>query len=118
MYAYALSHPEAKVKVFAAGADAKTEEKTLAEVVDGFVKEINAQGSKLFKAYAATGTKVRSDGGEEERADIEVGKRVKALRAKAPGEYKDYTVAMKAVLAADEQLAERYNQQFAGDQAH
>ena len=116
VYAYALEHAAAKVKVFAEK-DGKlvSEEKTLAEVVDAVVVEINAQSEKLFKALAFSGNTVRADGTIEESADKEVQKRVTEWRAKHP-EVKVYEQAMKAVLDADVDLAQRYRAQLGREQ--
>jgi len=116
MYAYALTNTEATVKVYSKkdGKDV-TEEKTLAEVTDGMVSEINAQSEKLFKALAFTGAKVREDGETEEDAGKDVQKRVTEYRAKHP-EVKTYEEAMTAVLGSDEALAARYRSQLGREQ--
>jgi len=116
MYAYALTNTEATVKVYSKkdGKDV-TEEKTLAEVTDGMVGEINAQSEKLFKALAYTGAKVREDGETEEDAGKDVQKRVTEYRVKHP-EVKTYEEAMTAVLGSDEALAARYRSQLGREQ--
>ena len=113
IYAYALEHTEAKVKVYSKDKEGKdtAEEKTLADVVDGFVAQINDQSERLFKAMAHSGVKVREDGAIEESADKEVQKRVSEFRTKNPT-VKTYEEAMKAVLAADPELSKRWQEQF------
>lgn len=116
VYAYALEHTVDKVKVYSEKDGKKvTEEKTLAEVIDGVVTEINAQSEKLFKALAFSGATVRADGLVEEDAGKEVQKRVDEYRVKHP-EVKQYEVAMKAVLAADAELAQQYRAQLGNEQ--
>ena len=116
MYSYALTNAEVKVKVYSKkdGKDV-TEDKTLAEITDGMVTEINAQSEKLFKALAYTGAAVREDGVIEEDAGKDVQKRVTEYRTKHP-EVKTYEEAMVAVLNADETLAARYRSQLGREQ--
>ena len=116
VYAYALEHVAATVKVYTEKDGKKvSEEKTLAEVIDGVVTEINAQSEKLFKAMAFSGQVVREDGEVEEDAGKEVQRRVSEYRVKHP-EVKQYEQAMTAVLKADAELAQRYRAQFGQEQ--
>lgn len=116
LYAYALEHAGATVKIYAKkdGKDV-SEDWSLAQVVDGFVTGINEQGEKLFKALAFSGTTVRADGTAEEDAGKEVQKRVSEYREKHP-EVKQYEVAMSAVLKADPELAQQYRAQLGQEQ--
>lgn len=108
LYAYAMEHTDVKLKVYAKDKDGKdvAAEKSLVEVVDAFVAEINAQGEKWFKSFARTG-ETRSEDTEEEHAQDEVDKRVKKYLIDHP-EVKLYSVAMEKVLASDGELAKRY----------
>jgi hypothetical protein len=109
LYAYALEHDEAKVKVYSKDKEGKdtAAEKTLAEVVDGVVSEINAQSEKLFKAMAYSGMKAREDGVIEEDVGAEIQKRVSKYRVEHK-DVKKYEEALKAVLSDDAELAQRY----------
>lgn len=111
LYAYALAHTDATVKVYTKkdGKDV-AEDQSLAQVVDGFVSSINEQGEKLFKAMAFSGARVREDGNVEENAGAVVQKRVSEFRLKNPS-VKTYEEAMRAVLAADPELAKTYREQ-------
>lgn len=112
LYAYALEHTEAQVKMYSKDKDGKdvTTEKSLAEVVDGVVGQINDQSEKLFKALAFSGRAPRADGVVEEDAGQEVAARINKYRVAHP-EVKKYEEAMVAVLAEDAELAKRYKQQ-------
>ena len=90
-------------------------DKSLIEVVDGMVGQINDQAEKLFKALAYTGKTVREDGNVEDKADAEVNRQVNVYREKHP-EVKDYAQAMTAVLQADPGLAQRYRDQLGDGQ--
>lgn len=116
LYNYALSHADEKVKVYAEK-DGKTtsEDKSLTEVVDGFVSNINEQSEKLFKALAFSGASVRQDGTISEDVGAEVQKRVADYRLKNPT-VKLYEEAMKAVLSADPELSEAYRKQAGREQ--
>ena len=104
---HALEHPEAKVKTYA-DKDGKqvATERTMLELADSIVAEINAQAEKLFKAYADAGQQMRSDGDEAADPGEEVDRRVKKYR----DEHKSvsYEDAMVAVLKADPELGKRY----------
>ncbi len=117
VYAYALEHADAVVKVYSKDKDGKdvTADKTLVETLDGVVTEINAQSEKLFKALAFSGQTVRADGTTDEDAGKEVQKRVTEYRTKHP-EVKQYEQAMVAVLQGDEELAARYRDQLGREQ--
>lgn len=118
LYSYALaSGASATVKVYSKDADGKdvSADKTLIEVVDGMVGQINDQAEKLFKALAYTGKTVREDGNVEDQADAEVNRRVNEYREKHP-EVKEYAVAMTAVLKSDPGLAQRYRDQLGDGQ--
>lgn len=117
IYAYALEHSDAKVKVFSKDKDDKdiSEEKTLADVLDGFVTQINEQSERLFKAMAYSGIKLREDGTQEDDAGKEVQKRVADYRVKHPT-VKTYEEAMTAVLKADPELAKKWQSQLGPEQ--
>lgn len=117
LYAYALENASVKVKVYSKDKDGKdlSEEKPLAEIVDGFVTQINDQGEKLFKALAFSGGRIREDGVQEDSAGKEVQKRVGEYRLKNPT-VKTYEEAMKAVLAADDDLSKRYRAELGTEQ--
>lgn len=117
LYSYALENTSVRVAVYSKnkeGADVK-EEKSLTDIVDGFVTQINDQGEKLFKALAFSGSRIRDDGVQEESAGKEVQKRVAEYRTKNPT-VKVYEQAMKEVLAADKELAERYRTELGTEQ--
>lgn len=116
VYAYALENAAAKIKIFSKkdGKDT-SEDKTLVEVLDGWVSEINAQSEKLFQALAATGARARDDGSIEDEAGKEVQRRVIEHRQKNPT-VKTYEQAMKVVLSADPDLKQRYEDEMS--QAH
>lgn len=116
VYAYALEHADATVKVYAVK-DGKTEEstKTLAEVVDNLVGQINSQSEKLFTALAKSGQPVREDGTAEEDASLEVDAKAKEYMQKNVS-VKSYTEAVGAVLKADKDLAQRYREQLGAGQ--
>jgi len=109
LYAYALEHSAATIKVYSKDKDGKptAADKTLVEVVDGMVGQINAQSEKLFKALAYSGQKVREDGVVVEDAGQEINKRVTKYRTEHPT-VKTYEEAMVAVLAADPELDQRW----------
>ena len=117
IYAYAVEHADAVVKVYSKDKEGKdiSADKTLVETIDGVVSEINAQSEKLFKALAFSGQAVRADGVIEEDAGAEVQKRVTAYRAKHT-EVKQYEQAMVAVLAEDPELAVRYRAELGREQ--
>jgi len=108
LYAYAIEHPEIKVKVYAQkdGKETQTDGDLLA-VADAAAAEINAQSAKLFQALAQTGSDQRKDGSEEfENPALETDRRVKELRAKDKD--LDYEGAMIKVFEADPDLRKRY----------
>ncbi len=117
IYAYAVEHADAVVKIYSKDKDGKdtSADKTLVETIDGVVSEINAQSEKLFKALAFSGQTVRVDGVIEGDAGAEVQSRVKAYRVKHP-EVKQYEQAMTAVLQEDEALAARYRAEMGREQ--
>ena len=117
VYAYAVEHADAVVKVYSKDKDGKdvSADKTLVETIDGVVSEINSQSEKLFKALAYSGQTVRADGVVDEDAGREIDKRVTEHRAKHP-EVKTYDEAMTAVLKADAELAQRYRAQSGREQ--
>lgn len=118
LYAFALSHAAETVKVFTEK-DGKVveEQKSLAECVDGLVKEINAQAEKLFKVLSTTGAAKSgkfddaSASLDNEDAQAEVARRISEYRAKHP-EVKQYEQAARAVLDADPDLKARYSSQL------
>ena len=117
LYTYALEHPEAQVKVFSkdsAGKDVTTE-KTLAQVVDSCVTELNSQADKLFKGLAVVDNGLRlhrqEADTEEETAGDEVHKRVKKYQGDHPT-VKSYSEAQAHVLAADPALNTRYAEEL------
>lgn len=114
LYSYALAHAAETVKIYAKDKDGKdvSTDKALVDIVDGIVSQINADAEKLFKSLAHTGFARREEGASED-ASGEVAQRVVEYRSKHP-EVKQYEVAMKAVLAADPDLAQRYNAQITG----
>jgi len=117
LYAYALDNSEAKVKVFSKDKDGKdmSEEKTLTVIIDGFVTEMNKQAEKLFKSLAYSGTVQRPEGDESDDASKAVNDRVMKYKHDHP-EVKSYEAAMKAVLAADPELAQKYRSQLGREQ--
>ena len=115
LYAYALEHGDARVKVYSTDKDGKTQtaDSALTDVIDGVVAEINRKSEQLFKALAYSGAPRRVEGvPEDENPSIEIEKRVREFRGKHP-EVKQYEVALKAVMAADAELAQRYRDQVA-----
>ena len=116
LYVYALDNAEAKVKVYST-VDGKevAADKSLVEVVDGFVADINAQAAKLFKQLGTNTNGDRKDDAENADAGAEVDKRTKEYAAKNKV---DYSVAMDAVLQADTDLARSYHEQQSGSRAH
>ena len=115
MYAYALSHAAEKVKVYAKDKDGKeiVADKTLVEIADGFVAQINGQAEKLFKAYATAGIEQREEGSDHPNEDpgVELDRKAKEYIAKHPELKGDYLAAVQAVNAADPELARRYSEQ-------
>ena len=115
LYAYALEHGDARVKVYSTDKDGKTQtaDSALTDVIDGVVAEINRKSEQLFKALAYSGAPRRVEGvPEDENPSIEIEKRVREFRGKHP-EVKQYVVGLKAVMAADAELAQRYRDQVA-----
>ena len=114
MYTYALTHNAEKVKVYAKDKDGKdvSADKTLVDIADEFVTQINSQAAKLFKALVQTGNQEREEGFDADAdAGIELHKRTKAwMRDKKEA---SYTAAMEAVLSSDAELAKRYSEQTA-----
>ena len=115
LYGYALEHAAVKVKVYSApDKDGKVTEteRTLAEIADTIVADINAQAERLFKTMTINGT-VRAEGAELDDPQAEVDRRAKKLQLEKPTDYKSYTDAMNAVLAADPELDAKYRGQHA-----
>ncbi len=121
LYAYALEHASATVKIYSKDKDGKaiTADKSLAEVIDGFVSGINEQSEKLFKALAYSGTPQRAEGSESP-GDVtdpgaELDAKAKQYKVDHP-EVKSYSAAVKAVLTSDKELAARYRAQLGSGQ--
>lgn len=112
MYAYALTHAAEKVRVYTKDKDGKetSEEQTLVQITDAFVKQVNSQAEKLFNTLATTGAQPREDGTQDKDPGVELDRKVKAYQAAHP-EVKDYLDALAAVRAADPELVRRYNEQ-------
>ena len=116
VYSYALLHNAEKVKVYSKDKDGKEQvaDRSLLDIADEFVSQINGQAAKLFKALAQTGQQMREDGGDPNApgdAGAELDKRTKEwMRDKKEASYQ---VAMDAVLATDADLAKRYSEQTA-----
>ncbi|MDZ4251324.1 MAG: hypothetical protein U1A72_01965 [Sulfuritalea sp.] len=116
MYAYALTHAAEKVRVYAKD-DKGTEtsaEKTLVEIADSFVTQINAQADKLFKTFASVGIVQREDGSTEdpnEPANITIDRKAREYIAKHPELKGDYLAALTAAKAEDPDLARRYTEE-------
>lgn len=110
LYTAAMEQADTKVKVYSKDKDNKevVTEKTLAEITDDFVVQINSQAEKLFKALATTGSKQREEGTDDADPAAELDKRIKAHMAEK--NVKSYSDAMTAVLAADADLAKRYEE--------
>lgn len=113
VYAYALSHVGDTVKVYSEK-DGKTveESKTLAEVVDALVSQINSQSEKLFSALAHSGHAIREDGSDAGADDPSQELDAKAREHMAKNSVKSYSAAVSAVLKTDTDLAERYRAQL------
>lgn len=113
LFSYALAHDAEKIKVHSKDKDGKdiAAEKTLVEIVEGFVESINAQAEKLFKALTSAGKIVREDGEQDEDPSKEVDKRAKKYMHDHP-EVKSYEQATMAVLSADTELKQKYRAQF------
>ena len=111
IYGHAVSTP-VKVKHFAV-ADGKRvqSEKPLIDVVDALVAHINASAKKLFEVVTDGGERRRAEGPSGDSAGSEIDQKVKARIA--DGKSKDYAEAMEAVLAAEPELAVRYNEEQA-----
>jgi len=116
MYTYALTHNAEKVKVYSKDKDGKdmTADKTLVDIADEFVSQINSQASKLFKALAQSGSPVREEGNDLDSggdAGTEIDKQTKAwMRDK---KIASYTEALLQVQEANPELAKRYSEQTA-----
>ncbi len=117
IYTHALASPAVKVKHFAVKDGKRTEsEKTITEVVDSLVGQINASSKKLFEVVTDGGSRQREEGPTGDDAGREIDEKAKARMR--DGKSKDYAEAMEAVLSAEPDLAQRYNeQQAAGRQA-
>ncbi len=112
IYTHALASPAVKVKHFAVKDGKRTEsEKTITEVVDSLVGQINASSKKLFEVVTDGGVRRREEGPSGDDAGREIDEKAKARMR--DGKSKDYAEAMEAVLSAEPELAERYNQQQA-----
>lgn len=110
LYTAAMEQEGAKVKVYSKDKDGKevTAEKTLAEITDDFVAQINSQAEKLFKVLATTGGERREEGSDDADPAAELDRKVKAHMAEKS--VKSYSDAMIVVLAADAELAKRYEE--------
>lgn len=111
IYTHAISTP-AKVKHFAITDGKRVEtEKPLVDVVDALVAHINSSSKRLFEVVTDGGDRRRAEGPSGDSAGAEIDQKVKARIA--DGKSKDYAEAMEAVLAAEPELAVRYNEEQA-----
>lgn len=111
IYTHAIATP-VKVKHFAV-ADGKRvqSEKPLIDVVDALVAHINGSAKRLFEVVTDGGERRRAEGPSGDSAGLEIDAKVKARIS--DGKSKDYVGAMEAVLAAEPELAVRYNEEQA-----
>lgn len=111
LFAYALTHNAEKVKVYSKDKDGKEVpvEKTLADIADGIVADINAQATKLFATLAGSNTPREEGSDNPDNPGAEVDKRAHALIADKKA--KTYMEAVESVMAADPALAKAYNEQ-------
>lgn len=110
-YSYAVANPTVKVKHFTApDKDGKSveSEKTLTEVLDSIVGQINEASKKLFAVVTKHGEGERKEGAAEGDPGAEVDRLAK-LRVEEK-KSRDYDEAVIAVLEADPELARRYNE--------
>lgn len=113
LYSLALTSASAeKIKVYSVDKDNKpiTEEKSVVEIVDGIVGEINHQVERLFKAHAQTGTERMAEDAASENPGAEVDRLAKEYLSKHPELKNDYAEAMTKVLAANPELAKQYSE--------
>ncbi len=113
LLAYAVAHPEEKQEfvTFDEKGKAKSEQKTLIEVVESFVDEINAKVLTLFKASTVSHDIDRSEDSRSDTDNVseEVDEAVQALMQKdAKWEEKGYSATQKHILATDKELNDRY----------
>ena len=114
LYTYAMTSLDTKVKVYAQddkGQQIETE-KSLVDVLDDTVTQINKHSEKLFSQLSMQGKVIREDGNAEDAPDAEVNRLTKVYLAEHP-EVKSYTQAMTMVLQKNPDLGERYNEQLA-----
>lgn len=116
MYAYALTHNAEKVKVYSKDDKGKelSVDKTLVEIADEFVANINAQATKLFKALSATGAVViREEGTDDDLMTdpgVELDRLAKVYMVDHP-EVKDYMQAIQAAGSKNPALMKAYREQ-------
>ena len=112
IYEHALANEDVKVKVYAEKNGKRTEtERSLVEVVDALVTNMNAASKKLFSVETQSRNEQREDGPRDGDAGAEIDQKVQ--QRLADGKSKDYAEAMTAVFVEDPELAARYNEQQA-----
>ncbi len=114
VYAYALTHAAEKVRVYSKDdkGNERSEEKTLVEIADVFVAQINSQAEKLFKTYTRVDGMNREEGSLDDPAEdpgVAIDRKVREYMAKNPT-VKDYEVAMDAVRTIEPELFRRYTE--------
>jgi len=117
LYTYGLTHAAEKVKVYSKDKDGKevAADKSLVDIADDIVANINGQAEKLFKAYAQTGNPTaRQEGHDPQEGDdagVAFDNKVKAYMAEK--KEVSYTKASEAVATLEPDLFKRYSEQTA-----
>lgn len=107
LYELATKDEETKIKVHVA--EDKDEELSAVEILDRVVEKLNRDTEKLFEELSTAGDLGRDDREAEEdgkRPDVIVDERTRKLMADEKIE--DYGEALRKVLEADPELAEKY----------
>lgn len=114
LFEHALAHPDEKVKIFSKkdGKDVE-EEKTLTEVGDALVDEINAQAKRLFKAFDDKGgRRTLPDAPANSGANPadEMDRLANEYLVKHPELKGDYAAALEQVGKENPELAKQYEE--------